>query len=192
MSWIAPPWGYKDPSPAWPRGGLTCRRARVRWLRMRQHSVIFCALLSAILAAVPGCTDNQIGRPCNSLGKSPASGVSFVNPAPDCPSRLCMVTPPPATITPGAMGHDTPLAMCTASCETDDDCGTSGDFQDATRCTKYVCAVPSVVPGAENFCCQKLCMCADDRIPGFNVNAAGSAPLPKDDAGTVIPTACTN
>ena len=29
-----------------------------------------------------GCVDNQIGRPCNSLNRTPTNGASFVNPAP--------------------------------------------------------------------------------------------------------------
>jgi hypothetical protein len=143
-----------------------------------------------------GCVDDQIGRPCNSLGKSPMSGVSFVSPAPDCPTRLCMVTPPPP---PASMGSTAPargttetLSMCTNSCVTDSDCETSGEFTEKTRCAKYVCAVPSVVPGEENFCCKKLCVCQDDLIVGFNRDdPRGVIPkLPRDADGVAIPSAC--
>lgn len=140
-----------------------------------------------------GCADNQIGRPCNSLGRSPASGVSFVNPAPDCPTRLCMVTPPPPTGTTSARPATDTLSMCTNTCATDTDCETAGDFTAADRCKKYVCAVPSVVPGAENFCCQKLCVCQDDLIAGFNKDdPRGTLPkLPRDADNVAIPSACT-
>ncbi len=158
---------------------------------MRLNSLAFCTVLCSFLGW--GCVDNQIGRPCNSLNRTPQNGVSFVNPAPDCPTRLCMVTPPPNSITPGAMGHPEALAMCTSTCDTNDDCATSSDFtSDASRCTKYVCAVPSVVPGQENFCCQKLCVCQDDLIAGFNKDDSRSPlKLPRDASGVAIPSTCT-
>ena len=142
-----------------------------------------------------GCVDNQIGRPCNSLGRVPTSGVSFVNPAPDCPTRLCMVTPAPpsgGTPAPARPSTDT-LSMCTFSCDTDADCETSEEFSAKDRCAKYVCAVPSVVPGEENFCCKKLCVCQDDLIAGFNKDdpRGGLPKLPRDAENVAIPSACT-
>ena len=162
---------------------------------MPQKCFALCTLFC--LFALGGCADNQIGRPCNSLdqsgGTTGTSGIRFVNPAPDCPTRLCMVTAPPSTITSGATGHTTELAICTTSCDTNDDCATSSDFtSDKTRCTKYVCGVPSVVPGQDNFCCQKLCMCQDDLIPGFNEdNPRGGAHVPRDSSNVPIPSVCT-
>jgi hypothetical protein len=49
-----------------------------------------------------------------------------------------------------------------------------------------------VVPGADNFCCQKLCMCKDDLIPGFNSNPTSGPNLPVDADGVSIPSACQN
>jgi hypothetical protein len=150
---------------------------------MRQNAFALCAVISLLGV---GCVDNQVGRPCNNLGRSPMNGVSFVNPAPDCPTRLCMVTPPPPT---GTTGHDGTLSICTAECQVDADCETGQDFQKECKAGRYVCAVPSVVPGEENFCCKKLCVCADDLIAGFNKEVPG-VKLARDDYDTVIPTAC--
>lgn len=158
----------------------------------------FCGVM--ILA---GCVDNQIGRPCNNLGKDPQSGVTFVNPAPDCPTRLCMVTPAIAKVKSGttctaadcSTRHETvSLSMCTAECSSDDDCATADDYKVAERCPsrKFACAVPSVLPGSDNFCCKKMCMCADDLIAGFNKDDPNSVgKIGRDpDTGLPIPVAC--
>ncbi|MCS6914800.1 MAG: hypothetical protein RMK29_08125 [Myxococcales bacterium] len=122
----------------------------------------------------------------------PSSGVSFVNPAPDCPTRLCMVTPPPQSVGNTMASRTGTLAICTTTCETDADCETAEEYKARDRCSKYVCAVPSVVPGEENFCCKKLCTCQDDLIAGFNKDdpRGGTPKLPRDAAGVPIPSAC--
>ena len=53
-----------------------------------------CFLVGGLTLLTSGCTDNQIGRLCNNPGQPVKNGVTFVNPAPDCPTRLCMITPP--------------------------------------------------------------------------------------------------
>lgn len=154
----------------------------------------FCSLGFAL--TVTGCADNQIGRACNNpLASKVTSGVTFVNPAPDCPTRLCMITP--AVTDPNNQLAKTdhranPLAACTMECNTDADCESPYAEKD-NRCGKYVCAVASVVPDptGETFCCKKLCMCDADRQAGFNVDGAGTS-LPKDSAGVSIPPACQN
>ncbi|MBL8633600.1 MAG: hypothetical protein JNM40_10280 [Myxococcales bacterium] len=81
------------------------------------------------------------------------------------------------------------LSICTAECNTDDDCGSP--YENDNRCGKYVCAVASVVPDptGETFCCKKLCMCDADRQKGFNMDGNGAS-LPKDSYGVSIPPAC--
>lgn len=148
-----------------------------------------CSILFGLTLAVSGCADNQIGRIClNPSGSPVKTGVTFVNPAPDCPSRLCMITPkssdPAAAATPRANNE---LSVCTADCNTDDDC--ASEFTDNSRCPRYVCAVPSVLPGEENFCCRKLCVCQYDLLAGFNKDGTGT-PLSRDAYDVPIPKFC--
>ena len=80
----------------------------------------------------------------------------------------CLITAP----SPAAIWTTCNLSWrCTAACTTDADCVSS--LVPSSKCRKLVCAVPSVVPGKENFCCQKLCMCEDDLIPGLNRDGSG-------------------
>ncbi len=153
----------------------------------------FCSLGIALLLS--GCTDNQIGRACNNpLASKVTSGVTFVNPAPDCPTRLCMITPKVSDSTNALAKSDhrtNELSICTTECNTDDDCGSP--YENDNRCGKYVCAVASVVPDptGETFCCKKLCMCDADRQKGFNMDGNGAS-LPKDSFGVSIPPACVD
>jgi hypothetical protein len=142
-----------------------------------------CSLLSGLALSLGGCADNQIGRLCNNPSTMVNNGVTFVNPAPDCPSRLCMITPKVATAPEPHKSNE--LAICTATCNTDDDCASA--FTD--RCSRFVCAVASVVPGEENFCCQKLCMCETDLQAGFNKDGNGPK-LCRDPQGVPIPKFC--
>lgn len=151
--------------------------------------------LGGMVLLLGACADNQIGRLCNNPSSPVTNGVTFVNPAPDCPSRLCMITPPSnsplaqpdhKTGTTSGTGE---LRICTADCNTDDDC--ASQFANSTRCSKFVCAVPSVVPGEENFCCKKLCMCNADLTPGLNVDDTRGNMLPRDSFNVPIPFACT-
>ncbi len=159
---------------------------------MRRRSTAWyslCSLLGlgGLVLFLGGCADNQVGRICNNpSGASVTSGVTFVNPAPDCPSRLCMITPKAPTS--NAEQHRTAeLSICTAECNTDADCANPND--DGSLCSRFVCAVPSVLPGEENFCCKKLCMCDDDRAKGFNTDGDGP-PLCRDPNGVPIPKFC--
>lgn len=167
---------------------------------MTRPSAAFHSLLSvfgglALLAA--GCTDNQIGRICNNPSSRVTNGVTFVNPAPDCPSRLCMITPPSTSTDPVPKTNHTTqapnggeLAVCTAECNSDDDCASQYAGADSKTCGKYVCAVASVVPGEENFCCKKLCMCDADLQEGFNKDSKSTVKLDRDEFNVPIPTAC--
>ena len=152
--------------------------------RVTAWSTFCSAMLGFVLTAV-GCADNQIGRICLNPSAMVKNGVTFVNPAPDCPSRLCMITPKSAAA-PADNSHSTSeLSVCTAECNSDDDCGNA----DKSRCPRDVCAVASVVPGEENFCCKKLCICEYDLQAGFNKDGSG-APLDRDKFGVPIPKFC--
>jgi hypothetical protein len=145
------------------------------------------SLLGGLAMLAVGCADNQIGRICNNPSATVKNGVTFVNPAPDCPSRLCMITPATTNSLAKPDHKSTELSICTAECNTDDDC--ASQYEGSSRCNKFVCAVASVVPGEENFCCKKLCMCDADLQPGFNSDGSGPK-LERDSFGVVIPTAC--
>jgi hypothetical protein len=84
------------------------------------------------------------------------------------------------------------LSICTAECNSDDDCASQYDSTSgSSKCGKYVCAVASVVGGADAFCCKKLCLCDADLQPGFNTDGPGPK-LTRDSYNVPIPTACMN
>lgn len=164
---------------------------------MRQNSPVSYRLALASflvglagVAVTAGCADNQIGRLCNdpslNTGGKPASGLSIVAPAPDCPSRLCLTTPGPTTAT--ATRTAGTLSVCSAECATDSDCETAGDYKSASSCTKYTCAYPSIIP-TDNFCCKKICMCDAD-IPAFAKNPPAGKMLQRDPDGVLQPDRC--
>lgn len=128
-----------------------------------------CFALAALVAAGPlaGCQNTHLGQPCD-LGTTPAGVpggaqiVTISSPALECPSRICVGGAPPA----GTGG------LCTAGCESDQDCqdaetapanGPSGG-----RCEMgFACMWPTTVG---DFACQKLCVCRDlvgEPIGGF-------------------------
>ncbi len=145
------------------------------------------SLLGGLALSLGGCADNQIGRLCLNPSAMVNNGVTFVNPAPDCPSRLCMITPKSAAAPSDSPHKSSELAICTAECNTDDDC--ASEYTDNSRCSRFVCAVPSVVPGEENFCCKKLCICETDLEAGFNKDGNGPK-LCRDPNGVPIPKYC--
>ena len=132
-----------------------------------------------------GMATGMVGSPCTNPGRPILNGVVFQSGSADCAGNVCLITAPSES---GWADHkQSELAMCTAACTTDADCA-SARFP-SSQCPKLVCAVPSIVPGKENFCCQKLCMCEDDLTPGMNKDGTG-APLPRDDHGVAVPSAC--
>lgn len=127
----------------------------------------------------------SVGRPCTNPGRPILNGVAFESGAPDCAGNLCLITAP---TTRGLADHmQSELALCTGACTTDADCASAR--LPSAQCSRLVCAVPSVVPGKENFCCQKLCMCQEDLTPGLNADSFGPI-LPRDDHGVAVPIAC--
>jgi hypothetical protein len=120
------------------------------------------ALAAAILGlAVTGCEDKHIGRLC-SLETADDGGVSGTGAnatinaqAVECPSRICLL--------PAAEKTTTTAALCTADCQSDDDCadGETANASDKSNphCkTGFVCMRPTTVG---SFCCRPLCVCRD-------------------------------
>ena len=135
--------------------------------------VYLLAAVGVVALGLAGCNDQHIGRACNTNAPADAgsgSGVSIISsPSLQCPSRVCIQPE-------GATPED---AMCTAFCNTDDDCS---DSDPGTTCKKgFVCAWPTT---AGPFCCQKMCVCHD-----FVSVPKGGFPVP---ATCMQPGSCQN
>lgn len=167
---------------------------------MRHNSSVLFALALASFVGLglgaSGCSDNQIGRLCNDPtlnvdgGSRPTSGINVVSPAPDCPARLCITTPPPLTTTPGVTRSKDLLSVCTASCNSDADCATSSDYSTSSTCTQFVCAYPSIIP-TDALCCKKVCMCKSD-VPSFAKDPTAGKMLTRDADGVPRPDRCAD
>jgi len=117
---------------------------------IRRHDAVLVVLMSiapfvglSVLGGA-GCQDNPVGRLCD-LGSAapPLPDENVVaSPSLDCVSRTCLLYPPAQ-------------AMCTAECNTADDC----DRVPESPClTGFTCGVPMK---AGPFCCRKFCICKD-------------------------------
>jgi hypothetical protein len=101
--------------------------------------LIACTIL-LVSAAASGCDDVHVGRQCYIESTDPSTILS--TPAVECESRMCL-----------RYQSSTP-DMCTATCESDDDCLKEGD-----DCAgRFVCMIPVVVGP---FACDKMCVCED-------------------------------
>jgi hypothetical protein len=136
-------------------------------------------LLCTLVAGVVGigffaCNPNSIGRPCVNPQNSAPLGTQVSSPALECPSRLCLLTPPNASSGMAGSGaiDGGVRATCTASCDTNDDC----DPETTALCKAgFVCAVATQ---AGPFCCRKLCICKSDLVPGVNLDPDGGVQTP--------------
>jgi hypothetical protein len=140
----------------------------------------FCALLAALVGVgLFACNPNSIGRPCVNPGGQAVTGVQLSSPALECPSRLCLIEPAGASSgnvqqTDGGAFR----ATCTATCNNDGDCSpeTNQYCQDSSgKPLGFVCAVAAK---SGPFCCQKVCICKGDLVPGENENPDGGAMIP--------------
>jgi hypothetical protein len=139
-------------------------------------------LLSAGLALTwlgAGCEEKHIGRPCD-LGGSVDAGpnvlVSFPG-ALECPSRICLLPKQERTTDTGP--------LCTAQCESNDDCEGErrGKDADDRRCRDgFVCR--RLLPGLEQdpLACKRLCVCKDfinttAPPPDFSDSCSGDNPI---------------
>jgi hypothetical protein len=121
--------------------------------------------LALLLLLVPGCEEPpSIGNRCTLEQPSGEHGIlALESPSFDCHSRICVGI---AGERPGADEAGTgagepdsgspPLpGLCTAECSSDDDCAATA----TTPCTSgFVCEVATVVGP---YCCQRMCLCAD-------------------------------
>ncbi len=136
------------------------------------------ALSAVLLLGALGCNPNSIGRPCINPNQNAASGTQVSSPALECPSRLCLIQ---ATTDQTSTSQDGSRNTCTAGCGSDGDC----DAETKEYCAAgFKCAVATQVG---SFCCKKLCVCATDLVPGFNVE---SQPVDPADPQIITPHAC--
>jgi hypothetical protein len=136
-----------------------------------------------VLGFVGACTSQGVGRSCISVlsglpGEDGGAGgfsdagvptISIATPALDCPSRICYIQQPTATV--AARG------VCTATCEDDGDCRGSvrGSGEDGLCSGSFVCAVATVTGP---YACSRLCVCRDDLVRDFNVDGNGQVRTP--------------
>jgi hypothetical protein len=110
---------------------------------------VLALLATLVTLAAAACDQPRVGNPCHIEG-DPASGETVLaSPAPECEARQCLRVQGAAD------------ALCTAECDTDDDCPAMPD----SPCSgPFVCEIPFVTGGAA---CRKMCLCIDDasRIP---------------------------
>ena len=141
-------------------------------------------LVALALFAMVAC-DNEVGRICDLGVENPGMTESVMgSPSLDCQSKLCQKIPVTA-------GKDLPdnfralpsnRGLCTASCESDDDC----DKVPESPCvTGFTCGIPLVVGP---FCCEKVCICKDYVI----LPEGGSLDTPDACNPDVAANACCN
>jgi hypothetical protein len=128
----------------------------------------FTVILIALVLGAAGCDENPVGRKCF-IGDEPDLNQAVItSPALECPSRTCLHMP-------GQAATDSDL--CTAECESDDDC----DKVPESPCVSgFACGIPVVVGP---FCCRKMCICKDYIVVpegGLEVPEACNPDLPEN------------
>ncbi len=122
----------------------------------RTHRPVWIAAVVAALAV--GCSDNPVGRICDLGLDDPGLNQAVVgSPSLDCPTRTCLKVPVDLNkdLPEGFQALSANKGMCTATCESDDDC----DKVPESPCvTGFTCGVALTVGP---FCCQKFCICKD-------------------------------
>ena len=126
---------------------------------MRRHDAVLAVLMTiaALGAALSaGCEDNPVGRICDLGAATPQpTEVVVASPSLDCVSRTCLRQPPTRPLPPGSTAPSGNNGLCTAECQSDDDC----DRVPESPCvTGFTCAI-AVTVGP--FCCRKFCICKD-------------------------------
>jgi hypothetical protein len=113
--------------------------------------------LAVVVALVlSGCTATPVGRICDLGTDLPApSEVVIASPSLDCVSRTCLRVPLGRELPMGSMYPEGNNGLCTAECDSDDDC----ERVPESPCkTGFTCGVATTVGP---FCCRKLCQCKD-------------------------------
>lgn len=112
----------------------------------------------AVAIGLGACGGEPVGRICD-LGEdvNPMPGQTIVaSQALDCTTRTCLKVPLENPDLPeGSRYPEGALGLCTAECETDEDCERVAE---SPCVTGFACAV-AVEVGP--FCCKKFCTCRD-------------------------------
>lgn len=148
-------------------------------------SIAALASLAMIAVSGAGCSSNPVGRKCDLGVENPGTNEAIVgSPSLDCSTRTCLKVPIDT-------GKDTPdgfqplspnTGMCTAECESDDDC----DKVSESPCvTGFTCGIPLTVGP---FCCKKMCICKDYVI----LPDSGKLPTPMACDPTIAANSCCN
>jgi hypothetical protein len=118
-----------------------------------RHVYLALALGTAMIA----CSGTPVGRICDLGTAMPdPSEVVIASPSLDCVSRECLKvpltnpTPPKGSMYPGGTN-----GLCSARCETSDDCE---KVPESPCVSGFTCGI-AVTVGP--FCCQKFCICKD-------------------------------
>jgi hypothetical protein len=108
------------------------------------------------LVCLGACTAQPVGRICDLGTALPApSEVVVASPSLDCVSRTCLRVPLGRELPMGSTYPEGNVGLCTAECESSDDC----ERVPESPCkTGFTCGV-AVTVGP--FCCKKFCICKD-------------------------------
>ena len=111
---------------------------------------------SCVCFLVACSSATPVGRICDLGTDTPSpSDIVVASPSLDCVSRTCLRVPAQKELPPGSVSLVGNNGLCTAECQTDDDCA---GVADSPCTTGFTCAVATPVGP---FCCQKVCMCRD-------------------------------
>jgi hypothetical protein len=121
------------------------------------------------LVCLGACTAQPVGRICDLGTALPApSEVVVASPSLDCVSRTCLRVPLGRELPMGSTYPEGNVGLCTAECESSDDC----ERVPESPCkTGFTCGV-AVTVGP--FCCKKFCICKDYIV----IPESGSLPTP--------------
>jgi hypothetical protein len=111
---------------------------------------------SLVVIFLCACAGEPVGRVCDLGTQMPAaSEVVVASPSLDCVTRTCLRVPLTRELPPGSVFPSGNSGLCTAECETADDC----ERVPESPCVGgFTCGV-AVTVGP--FCCRKFCVCKD-------------------------------
>jgi len=133
-----------------------------------------------LFGVIAACGGEPVGRVCDLGTQTPAaSEVVVASPSLDCVTRTCLRVPLGKELPPGSSFPQGNNGLCTAECESSDDC----ERVPESPCVGgFACGV-AVTVGP--FCCRKFCVCKDYIvIPSNGVLATPKACDANDPANT--------
>jgi hypothetical protein len=149
----------------------------------RRRHVVLLALALLAVGFVTGCGGDPVGRVCDLGNQTPEpSEVVVASPSLDCVTRTCLRVPLSRELPPGSSYPSGNNGLCTAECESADDC----ERVPESPCkTGFTCGV-AVTVGP--FCCRNFCICKDYVVVPEN----GTLPVPKACDPANADNACCN